>query len=74
MMTERITSRPWKGPCAVTRLTMEEYDERLKHVAHLPAWATRAAVDICRAYGIKGECDPAYIANVIHGNAEGVAR
>jgi hypothetical protein len=30
-----------------------------------PAWVKRAAIAVCRAYGIRGISDPAYICNVI---------
>lgn len=65
---DRITDRPWQGKCATSGLTVEEFGERLENVSDLPAWVTRAAVSICRSYGLgRGLADPAYIANVIHG-------
>ena len=57
-------ARPWKGRCATSGLTMDEYAERLAGV-DAPDWACRAAVAICRSYGIRGWADPGYIANTI---------
>lgn len=59
-----LFERPWRGPCATTLLTMEQFRERLEDCTARPM-AQAAAVWICRAYGIVGLCDPAYIANVI---------
>ena len=43
---------------------VDEFVEMLKDCT-APEWAQQAAISICRSYGIKGICDPAYIANVI---------
>lgn len=66
-LIETITTRPWPGKCATTGLTMAEFAERLTFNPNnkFDARVSRAAVSICRAYGINGLCDPAYIANVI---------
>lgn len=71
---KRITLRPWSGPSAFTGKTMDEYADELSGPAQhgeWPEWLTRAAVSICRSYGIKGLCDPAYIANVINNSRLG---
>jgi hypothetical protein len=73
-----ITDRPWRGKCATTGWTMDDFRERLAYGSQYdepwPEWVTRAAVAIVRSYGssITGWCDPAYIANVIHGRYLGV--
>jgi hypothetical protein len=62
----KITDTPWRERCWTTGLTMREFEERLAGLpASVPEFAILAAVRICRAYGISGACDPAYIANVI---------
>jgi hypothetical protein len=62
----KITDTPWDGRCWTTGLTMREFEDRLAGVpAHVPEFAVLASVRICRAYGINGQCDPGYIANVI---------
>lgn len=65
-----ITDRPWRGKCATTGLTMDDFRERLSFTSpqhgDMPDWVTRAAVSICRSYGIKGLSDPMFIANVIN--------
>lgn len=72
MLTEdqiqRVTDRPWPGKCATTGKTMEQFFNDLKDS---PAYdhQCRAAVSICRAYGIRGCADPGYIVNVMR--AEG---
>lgn len=71
-----VTQRPWKGPDATTGRTLEAFRESLSYGPQhgdWPEWLTRAAVSICRSYGIKGECDPAYIANVINNERLGIA-
>jgi hypothetical protein len=64
-----VDQRPWNGPCATTGHTMDEFAEYLgDQDQHGNPWdprVTRSAVSICRRYGIRGICDPAYIANVI---------
>lgn len=64
---EAITDKPWKGACATTGWTMDDFRFRLANVRHLPPHVTRTAVRIVRAYasGIRGASDVAYIANVI---------
>lgn len=62
--TEPLVHRPWKGPCATTGLTLQEFIDRLDGVSAGPP-AKRAAIRICRAFGIVGWADPGYIANVI---------
>jgi hypothetical protein len=72
-----IDSRPWPGKDATTQRTMDEFRESLEggpQHGDWPEWLTRAAVSICRAYGIKGICDPAYIANVINNERLGIDR
>ena len=64
-----ITDRPWSGRDATTGLTMADFAERIDGL-DVPAWVTRAAVSIVRAYGIKGWADVGYIANVINGRRE----
>jgi hypothetical protein len=64
--SENIVHRPWKGPCATTGLTLQEFIDRLDGV-HAPDWAKAAAIAICRSFGITGWSDPGYIANVIMG-------
>lgn len=78
-MSDAITTRPWNGRCWTTGRTMDEFAESFEFGSQYrdehgdwPEWMTRAAVAICRSYGIKGICDPAYIANVIHGEMLGV--
>lgn len=71
-MKERIedvdVQRPWQGDCATTGKSMEQYaaevDDWLME-RNTPAWVKRAAIAVCRAYGIRGISDPAYICNVI---------
>ena len=59
-----LFERPYRGKDAVTGLTMDQFAKRVD-VSHAPDYAKAAAIKICRSYDIKGECDPAYIANVI---------
>jgi hypothetical protein len=43
-------------------------DEWFKHAFNMtdaPEWMKKAAEHICRSYSIKGQADPAYIANTI---------
>lgn len=72
MPKQRIDSveveRPWDGPCATTGVTMDEFAERVEDhwmQRETPDWIKRAAIAICRAYGIRGLADPAYICNTI---------
>jgi hypothetical protein len=76
MPDSAITDRPWRGQCATTGKTMEDFREHLTFAApqaggELPEWLTRAVVSVCRAYGIKGSADPMYIANVINNQRVG---
>jgi hypothetical protein len=60
--------RPWNGRCATTGLTMDDFAERVDDqwmVRPTSDAVKRAAIAICRAYGIRGLADPAYIANTI---------
>ena len=62
-MTE-IVERPWKGPDAITGITMDDLVSRVNE-AKARDGAKAAAISICRSFNIRGLCDPAYIANVI---------
>ena len=48
----------------LTPLTPEWFDEAFNGV-DVPKFAKKAAKRICIAYGIVGQADPGYIANVI---------
>lgn len=69
--TAHVTDRPWRGPDATTGRTVDDFRDSFdvppQYAADWPEWVTRAAVSICRSYGIRGVSDPAYIANVIMG-------
>lgn len=43
----------------------EFFDEAFKLHPQIPPKLRRLAERLCRSYGIRGICDPAYIANVI---------
>lgn len=66
-----ITDRPWRGQCATTGWTVDDFRDALAHVISeqptMPESVTRAAVSIARSYGIKGLADVGYMANVIAG-------
>ena len=62
-----IVERPWRGPDAITGLTMDELVSRANEADNARDGAKDAAISICRSFNIRGLCDPAYIANVIEG-------
>jgi hypothetical protein len=63
---KQLFDRPYMGKDAVTGLTMDEFIARVDAPGvDAPDDAKRAAISICRSYGITGLCDPGYIANVI---------
>ena len=68
-MTDRTSvlfERPYKGPDAITGYTMSEFIEFVDSDGVTASdFAKAAAIRICRSYGIRGICDPGYIANVI---------
>lgn len=43
----------------------EFFDEAFRSMPEVPADIRRLSERLCRAYGIRGICDPGYIANVI---------
>jgi hypothetical protein len=43
----------------------EEWFRHAMHLTSAPEWMKQAAEHICKSFGIKGQADPAFIANVI---------
>jgi len=61
---KQLFERPYAGKDAITGRTMDEFIQHVDTVL-APDFAKEAAINICRAYNIRGLCDPGYIANVI---------
>ena len=67
LQSSPVVERPWRGPDAITGLTMDELVSRANEAEKARDGAKDAAISICRSFNIRGLCDPAYIANVIEG-------
>jgi hypothetical protein len=61
-----LIERMWGGPDAITGKTADQFILEASAAENAPDFAKAAAISICRAYGICGICDPAYIANIIN--------